>query len=259
MKAYAGSYLADHCSQHCYFRQRCGYRRDRKLFVPDADRDSRLWALSLGLRWALGWRSRRELHAYHSRLPLDEIPGLVATLFPDGRIERLNRQIVEFVGQPLAGMRDWADLIHRGRPAWFHAALAGSFDPGRGELLDCEVRVRHRDGIYRWFQARGKPLRDASGTIIRWYLLLVDIDDHKQMAEALSARERIYDSSSTASLPSFSRSTPSGEVEHVNQRIIDFFGLTCGELRDWSRGDPSGRYRPGRRHHRERHWRPERL
>src|SRR4029077_17247471 len=47
------------------------------------------------------------------------------------------------------------------------------------------------DGVYRWFQSRGFPLRDASGRIVRWYNLLVDVDGRKRAEEEL---RRAYDS-----------------------------------------------------------------
>ena len=66
-----------------------------------------------------------------------------------------------------------------------------------GEPFEFEVRARRFDGVYRWFQSRGLPLRDSSGHIVRWYVLLIDIDDRKRAEEALrraSARQLILDS-----------------------------------------------------------------
>ena len=36
------------------------------------------------------------------------------------------------------------------------------------------------------FRSRGLPLRDADGRIVRWYNLLIDIDERKRAEEALS-------------------------------------------------------------------------
>ena len=40
-----------------------------------------------------------------------------------------------------------------------------------------ELRLRRFDGEYRWFDIRGVPIRDDSGRIARWYVLLTDIED----------------------------------------------------------------------------------
>src|SRR3981189_3983686 len=38
-------------------------------------------------------------------------------------------------------------------------------------------RLRRFDGEYRWFDNRGVPIRDDSGRIARWYVLITDIED----------------------------------------------------------------------------------
>jgi len=42
-----------------------------------------------------------------SRLIVDTIPGLVATLSPTGEVEAVNPQVVAYCGQPLEAMREW--------------------------------------------------------------------------------------------------------------------------------------------------------
>jgi C4-dicarboxylate-specific signal transduction histidine kinase len=46
-----------------------------------------------------------------------------------------------------------------------------------GIPFNFELRMRRFDGEYRWFDNRGVPIRDESGRIVRWYTLLVDIED----------------------------------------------------------------------------------
>ena len=57
-----------------------------------------------------------------------------------------------------------------------------------GDPFEFEVRARRFDGVYRWFQSRGFPLRDTNGQIVRWYNLLIDIDERKRAEEALPQR-----------------------------------------------------------------------
>ena len=62
-----------------------------------------------------------------------------------------------------------------------------------GEPYEFDARIRRYDGIYRWFQVRGLPLRDMGGQIVRWYTLLVDIDDRKRAETELSAlKDQLY-------------------------------------------------------------------
>src|SRR5208282_2162772 len=50
---------------------------------------------------------------------------------------------------------------------------------------ELELRLRKRDGSYRWFLTRFTPLRDEQGQTTRWYLTGTDIEDRKQAEDRL--------------------------------------------------------------------------
>jgi hypothetical protein len=58
-----------------------------------------------------------------------------------------------------------------------------------GVPFEHENRLRRFDGKYRWFDVRGVPIRDDSGRIVRWYLLLTDIEDRTQALARLQQME----------------------------------------------------------------------
>ena len=121
-----------------------------------------------------------------SRLILETIPGLVATLTPTGEVDAVNHELIAFCGQPLEAMKEWGtngtvhpdDLPHMG-PIFVNAIASG-------EPYDFEARIRRFDGEYRWMQVRGLPLRDTSGRIIHWYVLLSDIDARKRAEDSIA-------------------------------------------------------------------------
>jgi PAS domain S-box-containing protein len=95
------------------------------------------------------------------------------------------------------------------------------------------VRSRGGDGVYRWLQSRALPLRDSNGQIVRWYNLLVDIDERKRAEEALAASERnlrlIIDT-----IPALVWSArPDGGAEFFNRHYQDFAGLSEEEASGW--------------------------
>src|SRR2546422_1475848 len=125
------------------------------------------------------------------RLIVDTIPGFVCTLSAAGEIELLNRQVREYFGKTTEELKNWAtsDTVHpddlpRLLDAWKHSVETG-------QPYAYELRQRRADGVYRWFQARGLPLRDTEGRITGWYLLLTDIDDRKKAEEELR-RSKAY-------------------------------------------------------------------
>jgi PAS domain S-box-containing protein len=114
------------------------------------------------------------------RLILDGIAGLVAIMAPDGRVESVNNQTLEYFGRTLEELRVWgtSDAVHPDDlpqvvAAWIHSVETG-------DTFDIDQRLRGADGAYHWFHVRGLPLLDAEGRILRWYNLLTDIDERKR-------------------------------------------------------------------------------
>jgi PAS domain S-box-containing protein len=98
-------------------------------------------------------------------------------LAPNGDVEAVNRQIVEYCGQPLDELKNWGTngiVHHEDLP---HVAEAFMTSIASGSPYRIEQRLRRFDGEYRWFDNRGIPVRDDSGRIVRWYVLLTDIED----------------------------------------------------------------------------------
>jgi PAS domain S-box-containing protein len=128
-----------------------------------------------------------------ARLIVETMPGLVAVMTAAGAVEHVNRQVLEYFGRTLEELKQWGtiDAVHPADlpgviAAWQHAIETG-------QPYDIEHRIRRADGRYRWFQLRGLPLRDADGHVIRWYVLLTDIDERKQAEVELTAlKDQLY-------------------------------------------------------------------
>ena len=114
------------------------------------------------------------------RSAIDGIPGLVGVLAPNGDVEAVNRQILEYCGQSLEELKNWGTngTVHpEDLP---HVAEVFTKSIASGIPYQIEQRLRRFDGEYRWFDNRGIPVRDDSGRIVRWYVLLTDIEDRTQ-------------------------------------------------------------------------------
>jgi PAS domain S-box-containing protein len=156
------------------------------------------------------------------RLMVDSIPALVTTMTPAGDTERVNEQLVAYTGQSAEELKNWPEKVHpedRARIAdrWRRSVETGS-------PYDAEERVRRADGVYRWFHTRGLPMRDAEGHIVRWCLLLTDIEDRRHAEQALRASEH-HLRLMTETIPALVwRTTPDGEIDYVNRRVLDYTG-----------------------------------
>jgi len=117
---------------------------------------------------------------------LDLVPQLIAVYGPNRERLYANRAFLDYVGFTL---EEWRHTLGRGR--YLHPddveQIGGFFDHAiaRGSAGELELRLRKRDGMYRWFLARFNPLRDEQGQITRWYVAAADIEDRKQAEDSL--------------------------------------------------------------------------
>ena len=102
-----------------------------------------------------------------------------------------------------------------------------------GNSYEIVQRFRRSDGLYRWFLNCGLPVRDPSGQIARWCVLLTDIDERKRAEDALRASERslqlIIDT-----IPALAWSARTdGSAEFFNRHYLDFIGLSAEQASGW--------------------------
>ena len=115
-----------------------------------------------------------------ARSAIDGIAGLVAIMAPNGKVETVNRQCLEYFGRSLEEQKNWeiTDMVHPEDLAHmlelFKRAIASEIP------YIFEQRLRRFDGEYRWFETRGGAVRDDTGRVARWYVLLTDIEDRKR-------------------------------------------------------------------------------
>jgi PAS domain S-box-containing protein len=145
------------------------------------------------------------------RIIIDTIPTLAWRTLPDGSAEYINQRWLNYTGlsaEEAAGW-GWTVALHDEDSTnlmdkW-RAAVA------TGEPFEAEARFRRADGKYRWFLARGVPLRDELGNIVRWYGTNTDIDDRKQAEEIRTAQVRHAGFRADVSA-ALSRPAPLGEI-----------------------------------------------
>ncbi len=122
------------------------------------------------------------------------------------------------------------------------APAAGDATPGEAARGDTAV------DRYRWFVARGTPIRDADGHVERWVGIAVDIDAIKR-ADARVAAERALLEAVLQQLPLgvVLAEAPSGRIVYGNRRTEEIFrhpvlpSRDVESYRDWVAYHPDGR------------------
>jgi PAS domain S-box-containing protein len=167
------------------------------------------------------------------RLTINSIPGLVCTFTADGRFEGGNQRFYDYLDIDRESAEAWAtkgpahpDDVHIAIAVFRKAMLAG-------EPYEYESRARCFDGVYRWFQVLGRPHRDDEGRIVRWYCLLIDVDDRKRAERALEASERNL-RLTIDTIPALAWSArPDGAADFLNQHYLDYVGQSLDQLSEW--------------------------
>ena len=127
------------------------------------------------------------------RLIVDSIPAPVAVTSPSGEIEGVNQPALEYFGKTLEELKGWkaSDVIHPDDLQHTIDALMKAHETG--QAFNVESRHRRADGIYRWFNVLGLPLRDTEGEILCWFHLLIDIDGRKRAEAQLAGEKRLLE------------------------------------------------------------------
>ena len=159
------------------------------------------------------------------RMTLDTIPAGIIVVSPDSGIIDANKRLLGYLGYTLEALKQWTttDMVHpddfEGTLNYFREFMA------LGRESRFETRIRRFDGVYRWFQVRNDPLRDADGHIIRWYGLLTDIDDRRRAEDELRRSEAfLAEGERLSAVGSFSWWLDTDEVQFSDQlyRIFEF-------------------------------------
>jgi PAS domain S-box-containing protein len=167
------------------------------------------------------------------RVIINTIPTLAWSARPDGSIQFFNQRWLDYTGLSAEQALDWRWMVaihpdDRDRLTGHWTTTLASSQPA-----EVEARLRRHDGEYRWFLFRVSPLRDPSGRVVKWYGTNTDIEDRRRAEEAVRASEHHF-RLMVNSVPGLVQTmTAAGEVEVVNQRVLDYFGKTEDELKDW--------------------------
>jgi PAS domain S-box-containing protein len=119
----------------------------------------------------------------------NSLPVIVWTADEKGNVDFYNELWYNITGQTVeqaAGV-GWTTAIH---PDDLNRCL----EVWRLALIDktayqCEIRLRKRDGNYRWILARGVPIFE-NGVIVSWYGTSTDITDQKNVEQQLEETVR---------------------------------------------------------------------
>jgi PAS domain S-box-containing protein len=164
----------------------------------------------------------------HLRLVIDTIPTMAWSLRPDGILDFVNQRWLDYTGISFEqAIEEPTRTVHpedlsRVMEKWLVIKATV-------EAYEDEMRLQRADGEYRWFLIRIAPVLDKQGNLLKRYGVAIDIEERKRAEDALRRSEdRIRLSIDTIPTMVWSLQ-PDGAIDFVNQRWMDYTGLSLEE------------------------------
>lgn len=173
-------------------------------------------------------RARADEAIIEKAFMADQAPMHLYTAEADGRVSWANRPMLDALGIDSEGLsREWAGVMHpddvpKVAETWAIAHAAGT--PWEGEF-----RLRHGDGVYRWYISRSIPYRDAEGRVVKWFGNNANIEHIKasqqqreQLITELEQKNRELDR--FAYVASHDLKAPLRGIATISQWLVDDLG-----------------------------------
>jgi PAS domain S-box-containing protein len=140
---------------------------------------------------------------------INAIPTVIGVMRADGTPVYGNQGVTDYTGLTLKDLQSEgfrARIYHPEDLERLSEARRLAFT--RPVPFDNEIRILGKDGNYRWFLFRYKPLLDEAGKIDRWYMAAFDIEDRKRAEDAQARQAGVRADVSAA----FSKPNHLGEI-----------------------------------------------
>lgn len=120
----------------------------------------------------------------------DAIPQMAWSTTADGQVDYFNARWYGFTGVNV-GDHDgdqWMTALHpddrdMASKVWAEAVASGT-------PYEVEYRLRRHDGEYRWTLARGLPMYDNDGAVVRWFGTNTDVHEQRSLFESRDLMSR---------------------------------------------------------------------
>ena len=113
----------------------------------------------------------------------ETLPQLVWMTDEHGNQQYASSRWEQYTGIDPVGPESWQQMIHPGDLQ--RIAVAWNNSKTTGKVYRAEVRLKNREGNYRWHFVQGEPIRNEEQKIIKWIGGFTDIHDQKALTEKL--------------------------------------------------------------------------
>jgi two-component system, NarL family, sensor kinase len=176
------------------------------------------------------FRARVAAEEERFRVMADTVPSILFVTDGDGRCEYVNHRFCEYTGMTpgeALGL-GWVDAVH---PEEQRRVIENLVRPAPADDLRLnEIRMRAKDGSYRWFLGRLRPLRNPDGTVEKWFGSSTDIDGLKQSGATLQQINARLSAVLSSIDECYYTIDTDWRITHINPQAASFLGGTAETL-----------------------------
>lgn len=159
------------------------------------------------------------------------LPQLVWVTDAQGNPEFASVRWKTYSGIESRGEKEWKALVHPDdydniNAAWVHSLTTG-------DMYTAEVRLKNKDGQYKWHAVIGVPVLDKDNKIVKWVGAFTDIHEQKEAIETLKESEKQFSTLANNIQNLTWIADSEGYIFWYNERWYDYTGTTLEEMKGW--------------------------
>jgi PAS domain S-box-containing protein len=151
----------------------------------------------------------------------ESIPQLIWETDENGKALFASGKWLEYTGMRPSGEVQWKTMVHpddfeENSRVWSHSLATG-------EVYRCDVRIRNKDGDYRWHAVIAEPVFDKDNKIIKWVGAFTDIHTEKaftnELEKQVAARTKELEQKNI-------------DLENMNKELQSFAYISSHDLQE---------------------------
>ena len=159
------------------------------------------------------------------------LPQLVWVTDAQGNPEFASERWKTYSGFESRGEKEWKALVHPDdydniNAAWVHSLRTG-------DMYTADVRLKNKDGQYKWHAVIGEPVLDKDNKIVKWVGAFTDIHEQKEAIETLKESEKQFSTLANNIQNLTWIADSEGYIFWYNERWYDYTGTTLEEMKGW--------------------------
>jgi PAS domain S-box-containing protein len=203
-----------------------------ELLIQQKEAEKKIESLNGRLIEEYENRKRTKAEIQYYRRILDYIPHIIIEVNIEGYPEFVSKLFFEVTGLNKEDFpKNWTSVFHPDRVDDIRETWRKKIAEGTNFKLEHQMVTT--EGNYKWFLSQVTPIRESSGTIIKWIATATEIDSERRFREKLHESEEQFRFMAESIPQIVWTSLPDGYEDFHNKKFEDYTGIKVEEAKGW--------------------------